>query len=231
MAIRYILRENRLTSDPDDYTASVLHDRVADLNAVADRMVERGSTVTRADILSVLEDFQGALESILLEGANVNLPFGNFSSSIRGVFASHGDRFDDARHQLVPTVTAGKRLKAAFAQPPTLEKTEAVVPMPNLQTYTDLNSGERDAIATPGGMGQIAGHRLRFDASAAEQGIFWIAEDGSETRVAVVGQNKPARLMFLVPELPAGEYALEVRSAFGDEVRSGKLGVPLTVAG
>jgi hypothetical protein len=48
----------------------------------------------------------------------------------------------------------------------------------------------------------------------------------------VVGRNKPAELMFLIPEeLLAGDYTLEVRAGFGeDDVRSGALDAPLTVS-
>lgn len=64
MAIRYSLFENYLTSDPDDYSAKVYPTCVANLEDVIDRMVERGSTVTRADILSVMDDFELALQSL-----------------------------------------------------------------------------------------------------------------------------------------------------------------------
>lgn len=66
--------------------AVVTATRTAELDDVIQRMSERGSTVTKADIVSVLEDFQGALESLLAEGANINLPFANYSTSIKGVF-------------------------------------------------------------------------------------------------------------------------------------------------
>jgi hypothetical protein len=48
--------------------------------------------------------------------------------------------------------------------------------------------------------------------------------------VVVVGKNKPGGLIFMIPTLPAGEYTIEVRAAFGDEIRSGALDATLTVA-
>jgi hypothetical protein len=48
-----------------------------------------------------------------------------------------------------------------------------------------------------------------------------------------VGRNKPADLMFMVPDtLTAGNYTLEVRAAVyeNDDVRVGALENPLTVA-
>jgi hypothetical protein len=82
-------------------------------------------------------------------------------------------------------------------------------------------------------MGQVVGHRLKFDPEDAAQGIFFVADDGTETKVAVVGRNKPAELIFMVPgDLDAGEYTLEVRATLhgSNDVRVGALEAPLTVA-
>lgn len=96
----------------------------------------------------------------------------------------------------------------------------------------DVSSDMHNGTLTPGGMGQIVGHRLKFDASDENQGIFFVAADGTATRVTVVGRNMPADLMFMVPDgLTAGEYTLEVRAAFAsNDVRSGALAVTLTVS-
>jgi hypothetical protein len=88
-------------------------------------------------------------------------------------------------------------------------------------------------VLTPGGMGKIEGHRLKFDPTDAAQGIFFIAADGTETQVAIVGRNKPADLMFMVPDtLTAGEYTLEVRAILPNrtDLRVGALEDPLVVA-
>ena len=64
-------------------------------------------------------------------------------------------------------------------------------------------------------------------ATDPNQGVFFI--NGTETRVTVVGKNTATELMFLIPTLDPGQYALEVRSAFGQEIRSGRLDTLLTV--
>ena len=82
-------------------------------------------------------------------------------------------------------------------------------------------------------MGQIIGHRLKFDPADPQQGIFFIASDDSETRVAIVGKNKPGELIFLVPDgLASGEYLLEVRAIprGSHDLRTGALKATLTVA-
>ena len=231
MPITYVLRENRMTEDPNDYMASVVVNHSAEMKDVIDRMVTRGSTVTRADILSVMEDFQGALESMIQDGFNVVTPFANFRVSIRGVFNGTTDSFDSSRHSILTLVNAGKRLKAFCLQNLSPMKSETPINSPSLLEFFDHNSGERNAVMTRGGIGRITGHRLKFDPEDANQGIFLIAEDGTETRITVVGMNKPSQLMFSIPgSLPPGTYTLEVRVLFTTKIRTGTLPEPLSVA-
>lgn len=232
MPIFYALFENNLTSDPDDYMARVQPGSAIEMDGVIDRMMQQGSTVTRADVAGTLEDFFSAVENIILEGNNVNTPLANFGASIRGVFTGQDDAFDASRHQITPTTSPGKRLRRAVEGRAQAVKQEAIKPAPNPLEYIDVSSGLRDGSLTPGGMGQLIGHRLKFDPSDPEQGIFFIAEDGSAARAAVVGRNKPADLMFIAPDsLASGDYTVQVRAAFGeDDIRTGELDAVLTVA-
>jgi len=233
MTINYALFENNLTSDPDDYMALVQPTGTAGQDAIIDRMMQRGSTVTKADIFSVLEDYFSAIEEMVLEGMNANTPSANYGASIKGVFNGPNDSFDAGRHQIRATVSPGQRLRVAVSSRAQPSKQEPGKPSPTLMEYMDYVGGERNSTLTPAGMGQISGHRLKFDPNDENQGIFFVAADGNTTRVEVVGQNKPATLMFMVPgTLAAGEYTLEVRAAVygGNEIRKGELPATVTVS-
>src|SRR3989337_2724976 len=71
MPIKYILRDNKLTADPNDYRAIVTPTTSADLDAVVDRMLQRGTTVGRADILAVFDNLTEAVASMLLDGMRI----------------------------------------------------------------------------------------------------------------------------------------------------------------
>jgi hypothetical protein len=79
-------------------------------------MAERGSTIARAHILSVFEDFREALCSLLNEGASVSTPFANFSLSLKDVFNGNTDVFDGSRFQITPAINAGSRLRSFYRQ-------------------------------------------------------------------------------------------------------------------
>ncbi len=230
--ITFVLLENHLTTDPDDYMAVVQPSGTATQEDVIEHIIQQGSTVTRADILSVIEDHATAVIYLVLDGKTVTTPLANFGVAIKGVFDGKGDSFDPSRHQLRGTVNAGKRYRKEVPNKAKTGKAEARLPAPNPEEYNDLNTGERNGVLTSAGMGQNIGHRLKFDPADDNQSIFFVAEDGSATKVEVAGRNKPAELMFLIPTLASGDYQLEVRAAVYDsqQVRTGTLPMTLTVS-
>lgn len=229
MPIRYTLHDNRLTPDPNDRYARVRPARTVGLPDVARRIADSGSTLTRVDVESVLSSLQDAIAALLTEGANVNLPFANFGTRIQGTFADDEDQFDGSRHAVLPRVSAGAELRRALRAGVPVEKAASERPAPSLLHFTDVNTGERDGTLTPGGIGAITGSRLAFDADDRDQGVFFVGET-DETRAEVVAQNTPSKLMVQIPAgLAAGDYQIEVRSAFGEELRSGRLDATLTL--
>lgn len=231
MSTNYVLHENKLTSDPNDYMARVRPTGTADFDDIVSRIIERGSTVVKSDILSVLEDFNSAVESILLEGRNVNMPLANFKVAIKGTFNGLEDSYDSTRHKIVASASPGSRLKKTISDQMKVSKQESSKTEPTPQVFINHNTNERNSTVTPGGMGEIIGYRLKFDESDTQQGIFFIAEDGTETRAQIVGANQPSKLLFIIPELTAGDYSIEVRSIYNEnELRSGSLDETVTVA-
>ena len=152
--LKYCLRENLLTPDENDYMAQTADVRSFSLDEIIDLMMEKGSTLTKADT------------------------------------------------------------KAA------------------LQVY-----GEVVSALIKGGVVQLVGSRLKFDAKDAAQGIFFVPETGEAVRAAVIAENKPARLMAIIPAgLKAGTYYIEVRTKIlegnksGKTLKTGRFNKALTVA-
>ena len=237
MAINYALFENHLTSDPDDYAARVQTNGTADLDAIAQRMIDQGSTTTRADILAVLEDTIQACESYLLDGFNVD--FGGLcrlGASVSGVFNGITDTFDPSRHRVDATAAVGKRIRKTVREDATVEKVETVLPTPSPLEFVDLASGQTNNTITKNNIGTINGHRLKFNPSAADEGLFLVDEAvPGEMKITAIQKNKPAQLVFLIHDLaPVGtELVLEVRARLGDEtsqLRTGRLDAVLTMA-
>ena len=227
MSINYALFENHLTSDPDDYAAQVKITGSAGLEVVAQRMIDQGSTVTKPDILAVLEDAIKAIESCLLDGYRVQLGgLCELFPRIKGVFNGITDTFDVSRHRVDVGANPGARVRRTVREGATVTKTETIKPAPALLEYVDLGSGETNGSITSGNIGTINGHRLKFDPDQNDNGIYFVnIDNAAEVKVTTIQKNKPGQLVFLAPSMPTGQYYLEVRTRFRDsaELRTGRL--------
>jgi hypothetical protein len=65
-------------------------------------------------------------------------------------------------------------------------------------------------------MGKISGHYLKVNQEDPKQGIFFKHESKKEFRVSIIGENKPARLFFMIPDdMLVGKYQIEIRNDKG----------------
>ena len=113
---------------------------------------------------------------------------------------------------------------------------EGVSTDPYITEVADIVSGKVNEVLTKGGVVQLTGSRLKFDAKDAAQGIFFVPETGEAVRAAVIAENKPARLMAIIPaDLPAGTYYIEVRTKYANATKQlktlkvGRFAKPLTL--
>ena len=213
--IKYALRENLLTAEPDDYMAQVTDAKAYTLDEVIDRMAKRGTTVTRTDLVAIMQLYGEECAAIVEEGGCLNTPLVNTSYSITGVFTGEDDSFDKSRHTLKLNVTPGTLLKEAVKKARTT-KVESASTDPYITKVSDkvtLSTSEVKA----GSVMELLGSRLKFDAGDCEQGVFAVSSsDGKAYRCPVVIENKPARVIVLLDSaVPAGEFTVEVRTKMG----------------
>ena len=234
--LKYCLRENLLTPAPDDYMAQAADVRSYTLDEIIDLMMEKGTTLTRADVAATLQVYGEVVSAIIKDGSAVNTPLMNTSMSISGVFDGANDSFDKKRHTVNLNITAGTLLRDAVTKVK-CEKTEGVSTDPYITEVTDIVTGTVNTTLTKGGVVQLVGARLKFDAKDTAQGIFFVPETGAPVSAAVIAENKPARLMAIIPaDLAAGTYYIEVRTKIlegnksGKTLKTGRFNKALTVA-
>ena len=234
--LKYCLRENLLTPAPDDYMAQAADVRSYTLDEIIDLMMDKGTTITRADVAATLQVYGEVCASLIKDGSALNTPLFNTALTIAGVFNGANDAFDKKRHTVNLNITAGTLLRDAVTKVK-CEKTEAAGTDPYITEVADIVSGKTNEVLTKGGIVQITGSRLKFDAKDASQGIFFVPETGNPVRASVIAENKPARLMAIIPaDLAAGTYYIEVRTKIigssqkSKTLKTGKFDKPLTPA-
>jgi len=232
--LKYCLRENLLTPDENDYMAQTADVRSFSLDEIIDLMMEKGSTLTKADTKAVLQVYGEVVSALIKDGAAVNTPLMNTSMSISGVFDGANDSFDKKRHSVNLNLTAGTLLRDALTKVK-CEKTEGVSTDPYITEVSDIVTGKVNEVLTAGGIIQLVGSRLKFDAKDEAQGIFFIPETGEAVRATIIAENKPARLMAIIPaDLAAGTWYIEVRTKYANAtkqlktLKAGRFGKALT---
>jgi hypothetical protein len=234
MSIKYVLRENKLVEEANVYSANVQISASVGLEEIADRIVDQGTTVRKADVLAVLENAVQACDTMLLDGMRVN--FGGLVDlfpRIKGSFDGPTDIYDPARHQVDVAAQPGSRVRRDFRENATVEQAEAKKPVPSLVAYGQTPAPAQAAHVTPGTIGTIAGYRLKIDEAQADEGIYFVSTTGTYTiKVASIQKNSARQLVFLVPALDeAADWYLEVRTRYTPEgeLRTGRLDGILTV--
>uniref|UniRef100_UPI00046385A8 DNA-binding domain-containing protein n=1 Tax=Treponema pedis TaxID=409322 RepID=UPI00046385A8 len=208
--LKYCLRENLLTAKPDDYMAQVTDSQVFTLEDIIDRMVRRGTTVTRTDLVAIMQLYTEECSFIVEEGGTLNTPLINTSMSITGVFDGADDSFDKKRHAVSLNISAGTALKTALGKTKAV-KTETAGTEPYITAVTDKLTGDSETIKI-GSVMEILGSRLKFVAKDTERGFFPVPGPVA-VRCASCVENNPARLIVLLDAtVPAGEFTLEVRT-------------------
>lgn len=232
MSLRYYLQLNPITPDPNDRSARIDSTARLSQDDIVGRMMKRGTMVTQSDVLAVLNLYNEVVSDEIANGATVNLPLANFKPSIRGTFKDANDSYDSSRHVKRASVSQGLLLAEKMRNAPA-EKVTTSLPSPVITEFVDFNSGQSNAVLTPNGIACITGEELKFDPAQTDEGLFFKADDGTETRVDIIASLTEGQLMFQVPDtLAPGEYTVEVRRAYTGNrtIRIGQMDGSLTVA-
>lgn len=114
-----------------------------------------------------------------------------------------------------------------------VEKVLQTIAAPAIIEFTDVNTQNNNSVLTPGGIAQVIGEELKFNPANAAEGIYFIATDGTATKVDVIASRTEGKLVFSIPNsLTPGSYVLEVRKGYGTTnivVRIGSLQESLQV--
>jgi hypothetical protein len=212
--LEYTLIDNPLTPDPNDCTAQPVNGRSYDLQAIYKRISSRYPGLSPAQIAATVNEFIEEIGLITEEGDTVTTPLLNTEFSMPGVYHGVVDSFDPKRHSMKLNLSTGTRLRDAVKKVKPTKVAVAEV-LPHILEVKDMLSDSVNDTITPGGVLQIRGNRLRFLPAEENNGVFFVNEQGQTIKLTVIIENKPARLIVMIPaELPQGEYFVEVRTTF-----------------
>jgi hypothetical protein len=217
----YFLSDNHLTPDSEDQVAIPANIRSYTDEDIIDRIMQRGTTLTRPDLLAAILAYREEHKFIVEEGNGFNTGLINAGPNILGKFNSVTDSYDHSRHQLRYGVNFSKDIREVVSKVK-MTKIQAPNMGPLIVAIKDSISGLTDGTLSAGGALDIAGSRLKVYPDLPDDGVYFIASDGTEYKVTTLIENKPSRLIVMIPALPAGVYTLEVRTHYIKNTTQGK---------
>lgn len=208
--MKYYLVENKMTENPDDFTARVTQQETVGYKEIIKMATRRGLTLTDTELNSAITELMYTINEVLGNGKVVVTPFARFSPSISGVFNGKDDVYDSGRHKIKINCSVGKDIKAD-KENIMREKVKYTIAQPIIDGFLNFATQENNVLS-PGGTAEISGELLKLDAMDTEQGIFF-SQNGTTARADVIIHNLPSKLIFNIPvALTPGDYQLEIRN-------------------
>jgi hypothetical protein len=217
MAINIRTARNNFGTSESPFYAVASWSQTIDRDRFIDRMAAGRTSFSKADILGVFQLAREELASLLAEGCYVDTPLGAAMPRASGTFASRDEAFRPEAEG------CDHRLRFDFRLDPWIERCalssvrckrddDEDFVSPRIISFASLQSGCEGA-AVAGDLLALTGSRLKLDPSDKAQGLFLIASSGTERRCDVYAENRPARLVALLPpSLEPGDYSIAIRT-------------------
>jgi hypothetical protein len=221
--LQFTLVENFLTDDPNDFMVQPVNVKSRTLQEIFKRIEDRETGLTYAQVSASVLEFFSEVYTITEEGETVNTLLFNTLWSTPGSVEGAAGSVDFKKHPAKINLYPGTGLREAARKVKT-QKVIVADPVPHILEVKDIVGGTVNENLTPGGVIQLKGGRLKFLQTEENNGIFLVGEHGEEIKLTVIVENKPSRLIAVMPnDVPQGDYFIEVRtssSATGKPMKS-----------
>lgn len=208
MSIKYIVVPSPFESGKF-FVRTMINSTYTLENAIAD--ITRETALTESEILGVATALARRRDEALLAGQKVDYgELGRYALRIRA-------SLDRADAPLPPDyevdVTSGlpRQTVNYLANRVTVEREQVSFYQPLVYSFHDSTTKQVDTVYTAGASAWINGIYLKFDETDAEQGVFFIAQDGAATRAAVYTNVGSTKVMLDVPAGLTGVQAVVLR--------------------
>ena len=220
--IKYTLNvqnvDNPLTTDPGDSRFVLVSNGTADFDRVISEMMSVNPGLERETVEAVVKLEHRTIQRLTLSGMRVS---NGLFSAVASPKGRGGSSWDPAVNTLNITIAQGAEWREAIRQTTVKVIGQKSDVMYISNTLNAVTRGDADApayaTATPGRPLTVNGDYLKVVGDDPSVGIFFIDEDGTETRVAPEywSVNEPKTLSFVVPAgLEDGVYTLRIVSQY-----------------
>jgi len=169
MSIKYFIFQTRL-QDESKFFGRVILKGTLDQAALVERMLDKGTSLSKPDITAVLQLLSMSIETACSEGYRVNLDgLIQVTPVMGGQFAGKSDTFVSPRNTVYLMSQASKSLNNRVARNTTVEKVIVDESRPVLLDVADSEADEGISTLAMGHITSVNGKRLKFDATQPKE--------------------------------------------------------------
>ena len=216
--IRAYLYENYLTDDPNDYIARVNSEKTIGIDQICQSAVARGGAdISAKSMKHAVGLFLDEMDYLVFDGYSVNVGgYFTAAAAIQGVFNSPMEKFNREKHRIYIQFIQGEITRRGLAE---VEVEILGVAMSGgyIAQVIDIRSGTVNELLTPGRNLRIAGNKIKVAGDDPALGVYFV-NTANESRTQVdemdIVTNNPSEVLVVIPDLPAGNYRLEIITKF-----------------
>ena len=214
----------KVSEGKDKYCFRSVVDQILDNEQLVKEIISYNSTITEADVRAVLSVLNDRVKRFVNLGYKVELPFGYVYNKANGTVPKLNDGFvpgtgnhkistvfrfkDDAAEEMVKGASY-KLAGSGYVQIPVIKEVCSI----------QSDGKESDSVEfAAGAIMRLKGKNVSFDASDSNQGVFLVASDKAETRVASYNRVGTSVIEAYVPsDLSVGDYEVKLVTKPGTE--------------
>ncbi|WP_028974437.1 DNA-binding domain-containing protein [Spirochaeta cellobiosiphila] len=209
--INYYLRPNYLpTRSSNNYCAKVQYKDTLNQQDLIYKMSHHNTTVTRQDILAVLDLLNEVVREQLLLGHSLVTDLFKTRTSIRGGFAHKEECFQKDKHEVLIHISPSTKIRKSFTRELKTVKVEQLAKHPKVNMIYDYIKKSFGPYYTAGGLVELRGHHLQ---QKGEPQILLIDKGHNIlTDDIVIYKVTKVRILWMLPNtLDSGHYEVVLR--------------------
>lgn len=201
MSIKYFVFQTRFQNESKFFGRAILNGTY-DRDAIVGRMLKMGTSMTKTDIVALLQLLSETIEMVCSEGFRVNIEgLVSMTPVVGGQFLDKKDFVTAGRNTLYLTSQVSKALNDRFAQAATPEKVIVDENRPILIDVVDAEAEEGVAALKAGNIMTVSGKRLKFDVTHPEEYLRLVNAENSTEFLPITKFQKMSsqELVFRLP--------------------------------
>jgi hypothetical protein len=211
------LHPNNLPSAEGTWFARVNNEAILSVEQVAGALKTRGGfTGNYDDLVLHVRQFFDEMAYQLCDGFAVDTGYFTIHPNVGGAFKSPDEPPDPKNHP-VSFSFHPRPLLRRLAQHIVVKVIPGERSSGSIERFLDIETGIENGKAVPGNLFSISGYRIKLKGNHPDCGIYFVSATDPSCIIKAPGpfpQNTSSKISGRIPDLPAGEYLIEIRTQY-----------------